>query len=115
MVQNIGIKIEDNKNAKVVSIEGLLDASMANAVSERLHDILEGECKKLVFDLSSLEYISSAGLRVLLYSAKKMQSKNGQTSLCDIPKSVQRVLEISGLNTIFSIHKNIDTAISSMK
>lgn len=114
MAKNIGIRIEDNGDTKVVTIEGLLDAPMANAVHERLHDILEGECAKLVFDLEHLEYISSAGLRVLLYSAKKMQSKKGKTALCEIPKSVQRVLDISGLNTIFSIYPSVDEAISSM-
>lgn len=114
MEKSIGIKIEDKSNAKVVTIDGHLDASMASAVHEKLHDILEGDCTKLVFDLENLEYISSAGLRVLLYSAKKMQSKSGKTVLCSIPKSVQRVLEVSGLDTVFSIHSNIDEAVSSV-
>lgn len=114
MAQNIGIKIEDNNGAKVVTIEGHLDASMAHAVNDKLHDLLEGECKKLVFNLENLNYISSAGLRVLLYSAKKMQVKKGKTALCTIPKNIQRVLAISGLNTIFSIYPNIEEALSSM-
>ncbi|MBE8162426.1 MAG: STAS domain-containing protein [Bdellovibrionaceae bacterium] len=114
MTKNIGIKIEDNGKAKVVSIEGLLDAPMASAVHERLYDVLEGDTSTLIFNLENLEYISSAGLRVLLYSAQKMQAKKGKTALCKLPKNVQRVLDISGLNTVFTIYPDVSEAIAAM-
>ncbi len=108
------IKIESVGDVEVVLIEGHLDASMANTVNEKLNDVLEGDCSKLIVDLEGLEYISSAGLRVLLYAAKKMQEKEGKTALCSIRKNVQRVLDISGLNTIFLTYEDRDVALSSM-
>ena len=109
----VGVKLEEiGNNILVFSIEGHFDASMANAVNERVHDVLEESCETVVFNLSDLDYISSAGLRVLLYAAKKMKAKGGKVALCSVNTDVQRVLNISGFAKVIPTYDNL-AAISS--
>lgn len=115
MNTNIGIKIEEIDDITVFSIEGHFDASMTNAVNERVHDVLESSSIKVIFELSKLNYISSSGLRILLFVAKKIKAKNGRVLLCAVDKNVQRILDISGLTELLPSCENIEVAIDSLK
>ena len=114
MKTNIGVKIEEFEDVIVFSIEGHFDASMVNAVSERVHDVIESSFTKVVFDFKDLSYISSAGLRVLLYAAKKMKAKEGGVALCCVNSSVQRVLDISGLSKFLPTYKDRALALDNV-
>lgn len=113
MDSRVGIKIEEVGDTMVFAIEGHLDASMVNAVNERATDVLESSFVKVVFDFSNLVYISSAGLRVLLYVAKKTKSKGGKVSLCSVNSNVQRILDISGLTKFLPVYADRDAALAS--
>lgn len=114
MSKAIGVRIEEVNDVVVFSIEGHFDASLANAVNDRVHDILNGPLTKVVFDFSELAYISSAGLRVLLFAAKKMKEKNGEVTLCSVGKGVQRVLDVSGFTMLFMNYPDKDAAIRAL-
>ena len=111
----VGVQIKEGSGAIVCSIEGHLDASMVNAVNERLHDVLEGECPNVVFDLKNLDYIASAGLRLFLYTAKKLKSKNGQLLLASVQQSVQRNVDISGLSKLLPSYESTQLALEAFK
>lgn len=113
MDSKVGIKIEEVGDTMVFAIEGHLDASMVNAVNERATDVLESAFTKVVFDFSNLVYISSAGLRVLLYVAKKTKSKGGRVSLCSVNSNVQRILDISGLTKFLPVYGDRDAALNA--
>ncbi len=113
---NVGIQIKQEIEGVVIcSIEGHLEASMVNAVNERLHDILNGDCSNVVFDLKNLDYIASSGLRLFLYTAKKLKAKNGQLLLASVQKSVQRNVDISGLSELLPSYEDTDTAIKAFR
>lgn len=113
MSTKVGIKLEEVGDTMVFTIEGHLDASMVNAVNERATDVLESTFLKVVFDCSKLVYISSAGLRVLLYVAKKMKSNGGRVVLCSVNSNVQRVLDISGLTRFLPVYEDRNAALES--
>ncbi len=115
MNTDIGIKINEIDDVTVFSIEGHFDASMTNAVSEKVHDVLEGTSVKIIFNLSNLSYISSSGLRILLFVAKKIKAKDGEVLLCSVDKNVQRILDISGLTELLPSRDDVDAAIKSMR
>ncbi len=115
MDTKVGIKIEEVGDTMVFAIEGHLDASMVNAVNERATDVLESDFVKVVFDFSNLVYISSAGLRVLLYVAKKTKSKGGKVALCSVNSNVQRILDISGLTRFLPVYDDREAALSATK
>lgn len=88
----------------VVDLNGRLDANTADGFEQQIiPDIEEGESKVLV-DFSQLDYISSAGLRVLLMAARKLQDSNGKIALCSLKKNIQTVFDLAGFSTIFQIY-----------
>ena len=84
-----------------VKVEGRLDTATAPALEEELAEVLE-EAEELVFDLEGLEYMSSAGLRILLATQKKMALKGGMkvTNVNDI---IKEIFDITGFSDILTI------------
>ena len=95
--------IEIKKNAEETTIEvvGRLDTITAPALDKTIQEDL-GDTKKLVLNLKGVEYISSAGLRVLLGAQKKMQ-KIGSMKLTDVRQEVMEVFEMTGFADILVI------------
>ena len=94
-----------NKDLKdgnlTLSIEGEINSYTAPELEEVIKNDLNG-VKSLVFDFKGVEYLSSAGLRVLLV-AQKVMNKQGKMSLRNVNKSVMEVFEITGFSNILDI------------
>lgn len=84
-----------------IVLEGRLDTSTAPELEAELKASLDG-IKELVLDFAKLEYISSAGLRVIL-SAQKTMSKQGEMKLVSVNEEVMEVFEITGFVDILTI------------
>ena len=97
------MKIEKNLNEKnlVVALEGRLDTTTAPQLEEELKTGLEG-VTDLVIDLNKLEYISSAGLRVLLSAFKIMRNK-GKMKVTNANELVKEVFEVTGFSDFLPI------------
>ena len=97
------MKIEKNLNEKnlVVALEGRLDTTTAPQLEEELKNSLDG-VTELVLDLETLEYISSAGLRVLLSAYKTMRGKGGM-KITNANELVQEVFEVTGFSDFLPI------------
>ena len=94
--------IKDLNNGNlVVSIVGEINSFTAPELEEVIKNDLNG-VKSLVFDFKEVEYLSSAGLRVLLV-AQKIMAKQGKMSLRNVNKSVMEVFEITGFSNILDI------------
>ena len=95
--------IEIKRNAQETTIElvGRLDTTTAPALDKTINGDIEGT-KNLVLDFKSLEYISSAGLRVLLGAQKKMQ-KIGSMKVTNVCEEVMEVFEMTGFADILTI------------
>ena len=97
------MKITNNKdgNTLTVLIEGRLDTSTAPELESNLRDSLDGVAA-LNLDLEKLEYISSAGLRVLL-AAQKIMNKQGEMKILHVSEAVRDIFEITGFDAILTI------------
>ena len=84
-----------------VKVEGRLDATSSIEAQKELERILDADSSKMLVDLSGLEYISSAGLRVLLVVAKKMQQKGGKIVLAALTPNVKEVFEAYAVDEEF--------------
>ena len=96
-------------------LAGHLDAATSVDADNELTKMIDEGKIKLLIDLTKLDYISSAGLRVLLVAAKQLQQKNGQIILCSMTVSVKEVFEISGFSSIFKIFPTVDDALKFMQ
>ena len=95
------IEIKKNQEETVIEIVGRLDTITAPALDKTIHEDI-GDTKKLVLDVKGLEYISSAGLRVLLGAQKKMQ-KIGSMKVVHVCEAVMEVFEMTGFADILVI------------
>jgi anti-sigma B factor antagonist len=94
--------LEDGK--LTVALEGRLDTFTAPDLEKELAESLEG-VKEIVLDLEGLEYISSAGLRVLLSTQKKMNEIEGTMLVRNINDIVKEVFEVTGFDEILTIEQ----------
>ena len=95
------IEIKKNTDEIVLEITGRLDTITAPALDKTINENLD-EIKSLILDFKSLEYISSAGLRVLLNAQKKMQ-QIGKIKVINVCEEVMDVFEITGFADILTI------------
>ena len=68
----------------------------------------------MVVDCAGMEYISSAGLRVLLVAAKQARAANGQLALATLRDNPREVFDISGFSAIFAIHPSLEQALAAL-
>lgn len=85
----------------LLSLKGRLDTTTAPELESVLKDEMEG-LERLIFDFFSLEYLSSAGLRVLL-SAQKIMNKQGEMILRNVNETIMEIFEVTGFSDILSI------------
>ena len=90
-----------NGNALFLALEGRLDTTTAPALEAELKEALKG-ITSLTFDFEKLEYISSAGLRVLL-SAQKIMNRQGEMKLIRVKEAVMEIFEVTGFCDILTI------------
>ena len=109
------IFIEVINGRTVLNIEGRLDASTVGSVHDKLMDTIESDAKDILINLSKVNYVSSAGLKTLIYASKSMKKTGGELSLCSLHDNVQKVFEISGLTNLFPIYESIDEGVSQSK
>lgn len=97
------LKIEKNKNdaALTIALEGRLDTNTSPQLEKELKDEIDG-VTSLTFDFKALEYISSAGLRVLL-SAQKIMNKQGSMKFTNVNSEIMEIFEVTGFSDILDI------------
>ncbi|MBP6261071.1 MAG: STAS domain-containing protein [Chromatiaceae bacterium] len=99
--------------ALVIAPQGRLDSTTAPAFEKQLMEYLARQ-SNLILDFSALDFISSAGLRVLLMAAKRIGKDNGRFLLCEVSQPVREVLEISGFLGMIEVVGSRDEALAGM-
>jgi len=105
----IRTRLEDD--ITVVDILGNLDTHTSGTASDDLARITRG-VSKLLLNLEGLEFLSSAGLRVILRTSKQLKRAGGETKICGAKGTVLEVLEISGFDDLIDIHVSEHEALS---
>jgi anti-sigma B factor antagonist len=95
------IEIKRNAEGTIIELAGRLDTTTAPALDKTINEDI-ADAKNLVLDVKGLEYISSAGLRVLLGAQKKMQ-KIGSMKVINVCEAVMEVFEMTGFADILTI------------
>ena len=97
----------------VFRIAGRIDSTTAPDLDDALHAAADGSDPRIVVDLEAAEYISSAGLRALVSAAKAARRRQGDVRIARPSQRVSEVLKLAGLESIFSLHADLDTAVAS--
>lgn len=107
------IKENQNGNIHVFELSGRLDSRTSPEFDERIIQAMEKGANNIVIDFQSLEYISSAGLRVLNKAHKKLKHTNGKIMMCNMVDYIKEVFEIAGFDTFLPIVPDQQTALKS--
>ncbi|HIJ55667.1 MAG TPA: STAS domain-containing protein [Deltaproteobacteria bacterium] len=103
---------KEEKGIVCITIKGRLDGESSPAAGKVTRSILEAEKRLLLFDLSELEYLSSAGLRVILEAAKEVKLNEGKLVLCGLNKFVKEIFVTSGFDAVIPIADTIETGMA---
>jgi len=96
----------------VVKIIGRLDTSSADEFERRCLDLVEGGAIRMVLDLGELEYVSSAGLRGVLATAKAARAKQGELAVAALQGVTKEVFSISGFDSILPTFPDVASAVA---
>ena len=99
----------------VLEVEGRVDSNTAPTFGERLTRMLGTAGTRLVVDLRHLEYISSAGFRVLLLAAKRAEEGGSRLVLCGLSGKVQQLFDLGGFLDLFAISASREDGIAAAK
>ena len=108
--------IEHSKEGEItiVTVNGRLDATTAPVADKTIKKILKKDCLRMIFDFSTLDYLSSGGLKVILGTAKELRRKEGQIVLCSLSNWVKEIFEVSGLNSLIPITESLESGIAQL-
>jgi anti-anti-sigma factor len=109
---------KDRSFSRTVHLAGRLDNETAAALDGELNALTDAAVQVVVFDLSSLEYISSAGLRSIFRVQKTMAERSGRVVIVNAQPQVQKVFEIvkaADLGAVFTSLKELDQYLDAMQ
>ena len=95
------VSVSNSGKEYTFNVEGRLDTNTSPKLEEKINEVAD-DAEKMIFDLEKLEYISSAGLRVLLGAAQIMEDKGGM-DVINVTESVREVFDLTGFNRVFNI------------
>ena len=105
----------EEAGALIVALGARLATESGNALDASLFADLDGGAKVIVVDCAKLAYISSAGLRVLLMTAKRMKGTGGKLALCALGPNIQEVFRVSGFDKILRVVPTRSEAVAAGK
>ena len=108
------IKREDIGDVTVGVVAGRLDAAGAPSLEVFCREWIQAGTRKLVLDLSALDYISSAGLRAILATAKRLQAAGGTLAVCGLTGVVREVFTISGFDALLPVAEDRAKAVERL-
>ena len=97
----------------VVDMAGKLDTQTSGDASDRMIEIVQGGDKQIVLNLDMLEFVSSAGLHVILRASKLLQNSNGEIKICHANGVVEEVLKTSGFNSLLNVYDTEKEAVAA--
>jgi anti-sigma B factor antagonist len=103
---------KDQNDINVFSLKGRLDSNTSPSLETKINDALEKGSTKMIINFEHLDYISSAGLRVILKTTKDLKRSDGRIMLCSMQDYVKEVFEIAGFDSFLPIVGSMDEALS---
>lgn len=107
----VELKQEIKGDVLVIRMHGRLDTITSPATERQVFDFINNGQHKVLFDCAGVDYLSSAGMRMLLSTAKKLKSLSGRLVICNVMVPVLEVLKMSGFDHVLDITKTEEEAL----
>ena len=99
------------KNMKIISLEGKMDAISAPEFEHKMGEWLEQGETSFIINLGEVCYMSSAGLRSILIVAKKLKEQDGKLIFVNLREEVQKIFRISGFSSMIPTYESLEAAL----
>ena len=109
---DLGLDTEEHNGFTVLAVQGEVDVYTAPQLREQLISLVDAGKRNIVVNLEGVEFLDSTGLGVLVGGLKRVRSAGGDLSLVCTQRRILKVLEITGLTKVFSIHDSVDAAVA---
>lgn len=106
--------LETEGSAHIVVMAGKLDSASAPEAEKLVLGALEGGAGIVIMDMAQLEYVSSAGLRVMLMAAKRLKSSGGKFALAAVCPAILEILDIAGFTAILETYPDRAAALVAL-
>ena len=107
----MNISTTNIESVSVVRLEGNLDTNTSSDAEESLNQLIDGGASKILVNFADVDFVSSAGLRILLATAKKLSRAGGNLRISNLNETVSEVFEISGFSTILDVFGSEEEAL----
>jgi len=99
----------------IVRVEGALDTNSSGQLESTLVQLLDRGARRIILELTEMDYVSSVGLRVFLASLKRLKANDGRLVLSGLNDEVQEIFDMAGFSPLFEIVASLEEARSSLK
>ena len=107
--------IQKEKNGIVcVTVKGRMEAGLARQFEKAIQEIIAKDRRRLLFDLSALEYLRSSVLRVILNAIKEINHKSGRVVLCCLNGYVKELFEVNRFKDIITITDSVESGLKAL-
>lgn len=97
-------QVEEKGDVIVVRIKGRLDAASSPQLEKKINSIIESGHFKLVLNFAGVDYLSSAGMRLMLSVSKKLHNLEGKMVACSLNEEVMEVIKMAGFNQVLELY-----------
>lgn len=105
----MNVTLHTTNNILILTIEGSIDSKTAGDLQNQIMDSV-ADAKNIIMDLSAVEFLSSAGLRILLMVYRQLKARNGKIILVGVSEDIRDVMEMTGFINFFEIHQTLEQA-----
>jgi len=112
------MKLSTRETDGVVVLEpkgNIMGGPDATLLHEQLHELIKKDKKKIVIDLSKVEWMNSTGLGILISGLTTLRNNGGELKLANVTDKIQSLLAITKLVTVFETFDSVDEAVASFK
>ncbi len=107
----VDVSQEERGNVLILRISGRLDATSSPMMEKKIVSLIDAEQYRLLLNFENVEYLSSAGMRLLLSTTKKLKSKEGKMVVSSLAENVLEVIKMAGFDHILNICDSEDLAL----
>jgi len=112
-VLGVKVKVEEKEGAVLIRLEGRIDAASTPVLENKIRALLDTK-DRILFDFAKVDYLSSAGLRLLLSATKKLKSRGGHLVSCNIADDVMEIIKMAGFERVLSIYSTEQEALTAL-
>lgn len=109
------ISVRNDQDTVIVSVAGRMDTLSSPEFQTRMEELLQQGLQRIVLDFGRLEYVSSAGLRSILVTAKKAKNQGGTAICCALQPMVRKVFDVSGFTALVPVFDSVDEALAECR